>query len=130
MNIIDATITKIESIDNLAVVSFSAYNQNLKMVSLGLDKQLTTNSKIELGVKASSISIAKDFSGTLSLSNQLECTIDSINHGLLLSNIKLLFGDIILESVIVKESALEMNLNTKDRVLALIKSSELSIVGV
>ena len=131
MNYIDATLNDIQSIDNLAIVTFKVKEQKMCMMSLGIDSSLSIGSKVTLGIKASNIALAKDLKGLISLSNQLDGIIHSIKNGVLLSSIKLkIDDDLILESIITLESSKKMNLQTGDKVTALIKSSELSIVKV
>ncbi len=128
MNKIDATLTVIEHSQGISVVSFGSSNQHLKMMSLDLDESMKVGVKVRLGVKASSISIAKNLRGELSIANQLKSTVVSVNNGTLLSSVKLRFGDFILESIITSESSKRLDLQENDAVIALIKSSDLSIL--
>lgn len=130
MNKIQALVSDIQSIDNLSIVTFNAQDTQMKMMSLGLNISINIASKVTLGVKASSVMIAKDLSGMISSSNQLKCIVQSVNNGDLLSSIKLKFSSSIIESIITKDSSLKMNLQSGDNVLAIIKASELSIIDV
>jgi molybdopterin-binding protein len=128
LNKISARVEAIEGMENITIVSFSSNSQALKMMSLELDKNIKIGSKITLGVKASSISIAKNIISELSISNQLKTTIVSIDNGTLLTSVKLRFEESILESIITLESSKRLNLQENDTVVALIKSSDLSIL--
>lgn len=128
MNKINATLTKIESFENITLVSFLAFNQPLKMMSLDMNTNIQVGSIVTLGVKASSVSIAKHLESELSISNQLQTTLVSVNNGHLLTSVKLLFGDTILESIITLDSSKRLGLRENDTVIALIKSSDLSIL--
>jgi len=130
MNTIKASVSEIQSVDNLSIVTFDVAGTQMQMMSLGLNTPIITGSKVLLGVKSSNVLIAKDLSGMLSASNQLTCRVQSVNNGELLSSIKLTFGDEVIQSVITKKSSLKMNLLKDDKVLAIIKSSELSILEV
>ena len=130
MNKLKATISEIQSVDNLCIVSFVAQDTQMQMMSLGLNQNIKVDSSVILGVKSSNIFLAKNLSGMLSASNQLKCKIKSINNGKLLSSIKLEFGDEIIQSVITLSSSIKMNLLEGDEVVAIIKSSELSILEV
>ncbi len=130
MNRIDAVVTTIDSFENITIVSFEAASQPMRMMALELDKSLVVGSKVTLGVKASNIALAREFSGILSISNQLKVTIESINNGKLLSSIKFSFAGSLIESIITRESVLRMNLQTGTNIIALIKSSELSILEI
>ena len=128
MNQIDATVTQIQSVDNITIVSFKSHNEELRMMALGLNLPIEVGSRVVLGTKASSIALAKEFSGMISFSNQLTCEIESINKGSLLCSVKLNFNGVILESIITVASASKMELEVGQRVIALIKASELSIL--
>ena len=130
MSQIKASIIQIDSVENLNIVTFYFNGVVLKMMSLDLSDDIQVGKKVTLAVKPSHIAIAKEFSGMVSYSNQLKATIESCNNGKLLSSIKLLTGDVILESIITSESVLKMDLKVGDEVTAMIKASELSIVEV
>lgn len=130
MNQISATVTKLESFENITLVSFLAFNQPLKMMSLEMNKELQIGSIVTLGVKASSVSVAKNLESELSISNQLKTTAEDVNNGMLLTSVKLRFGDTILESIITLESSKRLDLKKNETLIALIKSSDLSILEV
>lgn len=130
MSKLKATIKCIDNVENLNIVTFDFRGAILKMMSLDLSDDIQVGKKVTLAVKPSHIAIAKDFSGIVSYSNQLKSTIKSCDNGKLLSSIKLLIGDVILESVITFESVLKMDLKEGDEVTAMIKASELSIKEV
>ncbi len=128
MNSLIARVVKIDNIDNLNVVNFDFLDQNLSMMSLDLSDNIRVGSRVELIANPSHVAIAKDFNGLLSYSNQLNAKIVSLENGKLLSSIKLLVGEVILESIITFNSSKKMNLKVGDEVKALIKASELSIL--
>ncbi|PHR55880.1 MAG: transporter [Arcobacter sp.] len=130
MNYIKAVISKIDTVDNLNVVSFKAGSVSLKMMSLELDESLKIGTKVVLAAKSTNISLLKGSGEGLSISNQLPCAIKSLDLGELLCRVRLRFLDMELESLITKDSALRMKLEVGEAVFALIKSSELSIIEV
>lgn len=127
MSSLVATVSEIQSCDSLHIVKFGCNGNTLSMMSLDLDRRVEVGTKLILRVKSSHLAIAKDFFGDLSYSNQLKCEIVACTNGTLLSNIKLQYGDTILESIITLDSSRRMNLKVGDTVVALIKASELSI---
>jgi len=127
MNHILASVKNIQNVQNLNIVTFKVENEFLKMMSLELQEDLKLDSKVSLTFKSTSLAIAKNISGELSYSNQLLCEIISIEAGELLSVIKLRFKEFNLESIITRDSQKRMQLKRGDRVLALLKSSDLSI---
>lgn len=130
MNTIKACVTKIEGIDSVNLVSFDAQGESLVMMSLELNLSLEIGSRVLLGIKATTVSVAKEKNTMLSISNQIPVRIENINNGELLSSIKLSFSDTIIESIITKKSALHMDLKPQDKLIALVKASDLSIVEI
>jgi len=127
MNQFSATVTKIEHIENLHIVSFTFGKQSVKMVSLELNHSLQVDSQVKLGIKSTNIAIAKNLTGRISILNQLNAKVVQVNNGELLSSIGLEIEEVFLESLISLESSLEMELNVEDEVLVLFKGSEISI---
>jgi len=130
MNTLIATVTKIDTIDNLNIVNFDFSGQTLSMMSLDLSDDIQIGTKVKLITKPSYIAIAKEFSGMLSYSNQLKSKIIELENGKLLSSVKLQIEEFFLESIITFESSQKMNLKVGDEVTAFIKASELSILKV
>ncbi|MDD2895138.1 MAG: TOBE domain-containing protein [Aliarcobacter sp.] len=127
MNQIVAIIKKINNVDNLNIVEFDFNGTTLKMMSLDLDSDVQVGKKVNLITKPTNISIAKNLSGELSLSNQLVATIQNIENGQLLASVELNVNDTILESIITVDSSKRMNLQIGEVVTILIKASNLSI---
>ena len=131
-----ATVKKIESVDNLNIVTFVCNDATLKMMSLDLGDTVQIGKRVVLACKPTSVALAKttidkqDFSEMLSYSNQIKVKISSMDIGKLLSSVKLDFGDFSLEAIITSASVQRMKLNEKDELLALIKANELSIQEV
>ena len=122
-----ATIKKIQSVDNLNIVEFDFNGLTLKMMSLDLNDDVKIGKKVELSVKPSNISIAKNLIGEISLSNQIVATIQSLENGQLLTSVILKINDTLLESIITVDSSKRMNLQIGEVVTILIKASNLSI---
>lgn len=130
MNQINAFVHDIQSVENLNIVTFSVNYHVLKMMSLDLNKKIQKDDQVVLTCKPTSVAIAKNISGELSYSNQLKVTIKSINRGELLSVLELAFDEFTIESIITTESQKRMQLSVNEEVIALIKSSDLSIERV
>lgn len=125
-----ATIKKIQSIDHLNIVEFDFCGLTLKMMSLDLNDDVEIGKKVKLSVKPSNISIAKNLSGEISLSNKIVATIQSLENGQLLTSVILKINDTLLESIITVDSSKRMNLQIGEVVTILIKASNLSIEEV
>ena len=127
MNQIKASVTEIQSVENLNIVTFKVNNHSLKMMSLDLSNVLVVGATVSLLFKPTTVAIAKNISGELSFSNQLEVKIVSMKVGELLASLKLTFDEYTLESIITSASVKRMGLEVGESVIALIKSSDLSM---
>ena len=130
MSQFQASIINIQTHDSLNIVTFQTEGFTLHMMSLELNDSISLGTDVMLGVKASSVAIAKEFSGALSYSNQFDLKIDEIQEGTLLCSLQLKSDNFELESIITLASKNRMNLQMSDTVTALIKSSDLYIVEV
>ena len=136
MSHLKATIEKIESVDDLNIVTFDCAGQKLQMVSLELSEEIQPKVKVKLACKPIAVALAKptmdveNFSSILSYSNQLKVQIDSIERGKLLSSILLRLGTFSLESIMGTDAVERLSLEEGDDVIALIKANELSILEV
>ena len=129
MNKLEVIVSKIDNLENLNIVQFDYKGINLSMMSLGLSN-INVGNKVVLSINASHIAIAKDFEGEISLSNKIPCIIENLDKGELLSSLRLNIEHTIITSIITTNSVNRMNLKEKDKVIALIKASELSIQKV
>lgn len=130
MNTLKAIVTKIDSADNLNIVSFDYFGEKLSMMSLDLNENIHVGTVVELSTKSTNIAVAKEFSGSVSYSNQIKTKIIGLEKGQLLSSVKLQLNDSVLESIITLNSLKKMDLKVGDEILAFIKASDLSILKV
>ncbi len=130
MNKIVATIREIKNVDNLHIIKSDFFTQTLTMISLELPNDLKITSKVELGVKPTNVTIAKNFSGFISLDNQLFSSVVSIEEGKLLACVNLKIEDTVLQSIITLESLKNLELRVGDEVRVFIDASQLSIAKV
>ncbi len=129
MNKIPATVTQIENVDSLHIVSFEFNKTPIKMMSLELSN-IQEGTNVNLIVKPTHVSIAKDFQGLTSFSNTFQGKLTHIECGKLLCNLKITIQDIVLESIITLESFKHMKLKEEDELSVFIKSSDISILEV
>jgi molybdopterin-binding protein len=130
MNKLIATITDIQNEDSLNIVSFDYHDVRLVMMSLEISKDLSIGTQVVLSVNPSHIGIGKSFDANLSYSNIIEMKIEDIEIGKLLASIKLNHHDNTIESIITANSTKRMQLCKDDKVVAIIKASDLSILEV
>ena len=130
MSQIKATITYIDSVDNLTMVTFDFLGHSLTMMSLGLSDNIRVGKEVLLGIKPTHIVLGKTFTGLMSYSNQIKAKISSCQNGKLLSSITLLVEEVPFESIITLKSSLSMHLKIDDDVTMMIQASDISIVKV
>jgi len=130
MSVFTATIQKIQEYDSLHIVDFDFQGQCLTMISLELGENLMVGKRVELTLKPTHIALGKNISGTLSFANVINAKVDSFENGVLLSTVKLLVEEVVLESIVTVESLKKMSLQKGSEVSLLIKASELSIARV
>ena len=123
-------IKEIKTIDSLNIVEFDFHGITLKMMSLELDSDITTDKRVELLVKPTNVIISKSYIEDISLSNQILAKIVSFEDGELLSSLSLKVFDTFFESIITKTSKVKLDLKENDEVNILIKASDLSILRV
>jgi len=129
---IKAVVKRIENCDSLHLVKFDFKGQTLTMMSLELSSNIKVGTQVLLQAKSSHVAIGKNTQDMLiSYSNRLDSKIVSITQGELLASVKLeLCEDVILESIITKDSVARLELKEQEIVTAYIKASELSIAKV
>lgn len=122
-----AEITEIESIQTLHRVQLLCKRHTLSMISLELTPHIQVGTQVQLYVKSTNIIISREKNNDISIANQLETTILSINYGSVLTTLKLDFSGIVLESMITTKQAKKLNLQEKGMVYAFINESDLSL---
>lgn len=130
MNTFKAKIVAIDTHEHLSLVRFDVFGQTISMVSLGLSEATKVGCTVLLTLNPTQLILAKESPAILSITNQLKATIRSIENGILLSSVKLLVGDVELESIITREASDSMALKEHDSVTVLMQPSELSISKV
>ncbi|HED06768.1 MAG TPA: tobe domain protein [Ignavibacteria bacterium] len=130
MNVLIGKIEKVNSNDYMSIIEMSANNELLKTIVIETPSTapfLKTGNKIKIMFKETEVSLAKNFSGGISLQNKLKCNIKEIKKGKLLSNILLDFKGIEITSIITSSAVDQLKLKTNDTVTALIKTNEIII---
>lgn len=91
---------------------------------------LLEGKEIEIVFKESAVSIAKNITGLISIRNRIPCRITDIKIGAVLSTISLFFNGIFLSSVITTNAVKQLDLQIDDKVKALIKTTDISLMQV
>ncbi len=133
MNKLTGKIKNILSDNHLSIIEIIVFNDILKTIIIetpGSAEFLTNGNEINILFKETEVSLAKEFSGKISLQNKLECIVEKINKGKLLSDIQLDYKGNRIISIITSAAVEQLDLKNGDKVLALIKTNEIIIAPV
>ncbi|PZX93902.1 tobe domain protein [Flavobacterium aquariorum] len=130
MNTLNGNITSIQSYEGISLVKVKSNDTIFTSIVLDTPETasyLETGHSVKIIFKETEVIISKDFSPNISIQNRLQCTIESIKKGVLLSQISLNFGETVIESIITTNACEQLQLEKKDAVMALIKTNEVSL---
>src|SRR6187551_1909894 len=130
MNTLDGNITTIQSHEGISLVKVQSNNTVFTSIVLDTPETasyLQTGHSVKIIFKETEVIISKDFAPNISIQNRLNCTIESIKKGVLLSQINLKFAETIIESIITTNACEQLQLEKNDTVLALVKTNEVSL---
>jgi molybdate transport system regulatory protein len=130
MNTLNGNITAIQSHEGISLVKVESNDTIFTSIVLDTPETasyLKTGHSVKIIFKETEVIISKDSSPNISLQNRLDCTIESIKKGVLLSQINLNFGETIIESIITTNACEQLQLEKNDTVIALIKTNEISL---
>ena len=130
MNQLEGTIISIQSHEGLSLVKVKV-NDTI-FTSIVLDDRTTVDwlkigKIVKLLFKETEVIISKDMELKISIQNRILSIVQSLNVGVILGEVHLLFGETIIRSVITANACSQLNLKENDKVLALIKTNEISI---
>ncbi|HYX06449.1 MAG TPA: TOBE domain-containing protein [Bacteroidales bacterium] len=131
MNKLKGTIKNILSSGNISLVDVDSEGINFTAIIIGTKDNtlyLREGKEILVLFKESEVSIGKDFSGEISLRNQIEGVISAIKQGEVFSKITLTFGNRQINSLITTRSVTKLGLKEKDMVTAFIKANEVLLM--
>ena len=131
MNKLPGKITKILSSESISLVEVKTEIGNISSVIVETPKTakyLKIGQEIYVLFKETEVSIGKNLSGMISMRNKIPCIIEKIDKGNILSRCVLKSNNIEIISVITSQSVECMDLKIGDRVIALIKTNEVSLL--
>ncbi len=131
MNKLPGTISKILQSGAILLVDIDVEGHLFSALMIESTVQpdwLKTGNAIELVFKETEVSLAKNLSGLISTRNRMNCTITKIERGELLSKIDLKFQEFQVSSAITTRSVDSLNLIVGDKVEALVKANEVSLM--
>jgi len=92
------------------------------------DSWLVVGNSVSVVFKETEVSLMKNFSGKISLRNQLPCKVLKIEKGAIIGCVHLAFDAYKLISVITSRSIDFMEIQSGDDITAMIKANEVSII--
>ena len=130
MNTLNGNITTIQSHEGISLVKVKSNDTIFTSIVLDTPETasyLQTGHSVKIIFKETEVIISKDSNPNISIQNRLQCTIESIKKGILLSQINLDFGGTIIESIITTNACEQLQLEKNDAVIALVKTNEVSL---
>lgn len=131
MNRLPGTIVKIQQSGAILLVDVEVEQQvfsALLIESVIQPEWLESGKDVDVVFKETEVSLAKNLSGQISMRNRMQCSIQAIDRGDLLSKITLKFRNHILTSAITTRSVDSLKLEIGDEVEALVKANEVSLM--
>jgi molybdate transport system regulatory protein len=131
MNKIKGTISNIEVDNGISFVSIEATNSTFSAILIEATSSklpLKKGMDILLTFKETSMSLAKNLSGKLSIRNLFDCTITGLEKSRILTKVKLDFHGIHLVSIITTASAEKLSLSVGDEVTGLVKTPDITLM--
>ena len=133
MNKIKGKITSVQSSTNISLVGieFKGFTFSCLIIDTPANvSYLTAGKDIFVLFKETEVSIAKNRTGLISMNNCLDVEITKMSHSEIMTRLELNFRGITLVSIITKKSAERLRLTIGDKVEALIKTNEISLMEV
>jgi molybdate transport system regulatory protein len=130
MNKLKGKITAVNSSDSLTKIDVVCYDMHVSAFVLDASKRYDETyigKEVAVLFKESEVAIAKNLQGEISLQNRFTCTIEAVEKGALLAQLRLRFHDVYIDSIITSASAQRMHLEVGDGVSALVKSTEITL---
>lgn len=130
MNKVRGKISSLTISGNITLADIDVGGTKMVAITIGKPEKvgyLQTSDDIELLFNESAVSIGKEIQGQISLANQLDCVIDELVFGEILTQVLLSFNGEQLTSLITTRSAKRLELKTGDRVTAFIKTNEVML---
>ena len=131
MNKLKGTITEINSHEGISLVNIQVSDSSFGTVLLDTPEScsyLQIGKAITVAFKETEVAIALPNLGSISMANQIKCTIKSIHNGKILAKIELTCKGENITSVITSRSSERLGLEKGKKVIALIKANEISLI--
>lgn len=131
MNVLEATITGIESSNHLSLVDLQVQGDPVTVVIVETEDTadyLKQGNRVAVTFKETEVALSAEPSVSISLRNRFSCTVVRISEGRILTAIDLDYKGTPLQSIMTTRSARELSLAPGDQVTALVKTNEVSLI--
>lgn len=132
MNRIPGTIKKVTSSGNIILVEVRTKRTTMAALMIQapeLTEMIKEGNNVSLAFKESEVSIGKNIKGEISMRNQLNGKIETIESGIVFSKITFEFEGCKIVSLITTGSAKRLNLTAGDTITGFIKANEVMILA-
>ena len=131
MNKLPGIIQSINRSEAIMLLDLEVFNH--PMSALLTENPFSTDwikerNSVSVAFKETEVSLMKDFTGKLSIRNQLPCIVTAIEKGPIIGCVHLLFNNHHLTSAITSRSIESMGIKPGDEVTAMIKANEVSVM--
>jgi molybdate transport system regulatory protein len=130
MNKLTGRIINVASDGHMSILEMEVHGEILKAIVIETPEKapfLQKGKDINIMFKETEVSIAKGFTGGISLQNKMSCTVIEIKKGTLLSRVLLDFNGNEICSVITTAAVEQLGLSVANKITALIKTNEVMI---
>lgn len=127
MNVLRGEIIDIVTEHHLSLVNVKVGDVLLTSIVIDTPPYVKKTNFIKLLFKETEVIIAREGTLAISVQNRIPCTVEKIKKGKLLCELALTSGPHRLSSVITARACDQLQLREGDRVLALIKTNEISL---
>lgn len=129
MNILNGIISQIQSHEGVSLVRVQSNDITFSTIVLDTPETsdyLKIENPVKIIFKETEVVISKDLNPNISTQNKLLCRIESIQKGVILCQINLVYEQQVIKSIITRNACEQLDLKENDTVLALIKTNEVS----
>lgn len=133
MNRLRGRITRIESNDHVSLVDVDVMGDSFTATLLETPddaEYLKVGNTVEVLFKETEVSLAKGLSGLISLRNRVDTTVIQVRSGVILSEVVLDYRGQSISSIITTRSIGRLDLKAGDKVEAMVKANEVTLMEV
>ena len=132
MNRLPGIVTAIDSCGSIALIDVAAAGHRLTATLVDASGQVQRwqiGMAVTLQFAETDVALAKELSGRISMRNRIAAIVLEIERGQILSKVVLDAAGHRLQSIITTRSTATLDLQVGDRVEALVKANEMSVVA-